>query len=163
VLATHKLNLDKGSWGITELEYSPINSDLMASSFGHLGLCIQSLRGTLIHGCIGVAHAAALEVFATAGGKRKAAKAPAARIEARANGTTRAGAVNEAAVQAKLSVGDTTMLFKLPREGRWALIKDSQRRYKIAVVVANRANAEAEARGRGDRPKAKAAAQWRSS
>jgi hypothetical protein len=120
-------------------------------------LCIRSLHGTPIQGCIGVAHAAALKAFATAGGKRKAAKA-AARKEARATGTTGAGAVDEAVVQAKLAAWETTSFFNLPREERWTLIKDIQRRYKIVVVAADRANAEAEARGRVDRLKAKAAA-----
>ena len=67
-------------------------------------------------------------------------------------------AVDEAVVQAKLAAWETTSFFNLPREERWTLIKDIQRRYKIVVVAADRANAEAEARGRVDRLKAKAAA-----
>jgi hypothetical protein len=66
--------------------------------------------------------------------------------------------VDEAAVQVKLAAWETTSFFTLPREERWALIKDTQRRYKIVVVAADRANAEAEAKGRVGRLKAKAAA-----
>jgi hypothetical protein len=71
----------------------------MAASFGHLDLLIRSHYGTPIQGCYGVDHAASLKTFATAGGKRKAAKA-AARTEARATGTMGAGAVEEVSVQA---------------------------------------------------------------
>lgn len=62
------------------------------------------------------------KAFATAGSKRKAAKAD-ARMEARATGTKGAGAVDEASVQAKLAASETTSLFNLPREERWALIE----------------------------------------
>jgi hypothetical protein len=157
MLATHKRNLDKDCWGITELEYSPINSDVVESGFGHLDLCIRSLHGTPIQGCIGVAHAAMLKAFATDAGKRQAAKA-AARMEARATGTKGGGAADEAVVQAKLAAWETTSFFKLPRAERWKLITDIQFRYKTVVVAADRANAEAEATGRVDRLKAKAAA-----
>ena len=102
MLATQKRILDKGYWGITELKYTPINSDVVESGFGHLDLCIRSLHGTLIQGCFGVAYAAALKAFATAGGKRKAGRAS-AQAEARANGTTGAGVVDKAVVQAKLT------------------------------------------------------------
>jgi hypothetical protein len=150
MLATHKRNLNRGCWGITELEYSPINCDVVESGFGHLNLFIQSLHGTPIQGCIGPAHAVALKAFATAGGKRQAAKAAAR--------TTGAGALDEAVIQAKLAAWESTIFFKLPREERWTPIKDIQRRYEIVVVAAGRANAEAEARGRVSRLKAKAAA-----
>jgi hypothetical protein len=99
MLATHKRNLDKDCWGITEPEYSPINSDVVESGFGHLDLCIWSLHGTPVQGCIGAAHAVSFKAFAIAGGKHKAAKAS-ARTKARATGTTGFGAVDEAMVQA---------------------------------------------------------------
>jgi hypothetical protein len=141
---------DKGCWGITELELSPINSDVLESGFGHLDLCIRSLHGTPIQGFIRVAQAAALSFFATAGGKRKAAKA-AARNEVRATGTTGAGAVDEAAVQAKLAAWETTSFFHPPPTG--GALDPHQghpAQVKIVVVAADRANAEAEARGRAD-------------
>ena len=109
MLATHKRNLNRGCWGITELEYSPINCDVVESGFGHLNLFIQSLHGTPIQGCIGPAHAAALKAFATAGGKRQAAKAAAR--------TTGAGALDEAVIQAKLAAWESMIFFKLPMGG----------------------------------------------
>ena len=61
-------------------------------------------------------------------------------------------------VQARLAAWEATGYFIIPRKEHWALIKEIQRRCKIMVVAADRANAEAEARGRAGRLRAKAAA-----
>jgi hypothetical protein len=66
--------------GITELEYSPINSDVVESDFGHLDLFIRPLHGTPIQGCIEGAHAPT-------------------RTVARATGTTGGGAVDGTVVK----------------------------------------------------------------
>jgi hypothetical protein len=115
MLLTHKRSLDKDSWGIMELEYSPINSYVMETGFGHPDLAIRLLHGTPIQGYIGVAHAATFKAFATAGGKRSAAKA-AARTKARATGTKAAGVVDEAVVQGKFAAWETTSVFDFSRK-----------------------------------------------
>jgi hypothetical protein len=45
MLAAHKCKPGKDFWGITELEYLPINSEMVESGFGHLDLCARSLHG----------------------------------------------------------------------------------------------------------------------
>ena len=45
MLAAHKCKPGKDFWGITELEYLPINSEMVESGFGHLDLCVRSLHG----------------------------------------------------------------------------------------------------------------------
>lgn len=121
MLATHKRNIDKDCTGIDELRNAPINTDFVESGFSHLDTAVGD-KDKSISASIGTAHATKLRLMLSPGRNAKDAKKFGAR-------TSKVPEEQKAAADAKLRVWDTTNFFSLPRERRWAIIRDVQRNF----------------------------------
>ena len=140
MLATHRRNLDEDAAGVPELEHAPKTSDKMES-------CFAVLERTLVLGAntfslFGVASANLLKAFDAPAAKKSLAEAT-VRKRKRENG----GTGGTAEVDALVATWDMTSFSSLPREKRWGLIKDVQRKYEALCVIApkgmKKAHAEA--------------------
>ena len=120
---THDHNLSKDCSDLSELRHACVNTDHVESGFGAIDYVHHHTQSSM-RGTFGVAHAGRLHLMQPKG--EMLAKAKGSVLKERRTG----GAGSEEDVQSLVKKWEYTSFKSLPREERWELLTDLQRRSK---------------------------------
>jgi hypothetical protein len=123
MIATHEEHLDDDAEGVAGLEDAPKTTDPNESMFAFFDHVLRVNPGACLQAVLGQAHALALKALATPGD-----------LAARARRKRKRGETADDDAE-KVAAWKVTNFFEIPRERRWEIITDIQRRYKELCVT----------------------------